>query len=154
MKVLICKNNHTELLRPLAEKWLAESNASSFGLKADVEQHLKDMLNNMVYQDGNDLLILQNDKDEVVGYMGLSTFKSPISDQLIANEHNYYVRPESRGAGGLRLLIEARKWAKGQGCSHLIMNASNLASDLHDKVCTLYQKMNMKHFESSYISEV
>ena len=153
MKVVICKDN-IEQLRPLAEKWLAECNASAFGLKAEVNKHLDNMWNFTVGMPDCDLLLLINDKEQVVGYMGLIIFISPLSDQKIANEHCYYVRPESRGAGGLRLLIEARKWAKSNGCSHLIMNASNLASDMHDKVCKLYQKMNMRKFETSYIAEV
>lgn len=153
MKVIICKGN-IEQLRPLAEQWFSECNASAFGLKAEIDRHLSDMYRLAVYTAGAELLLLINDKEEIVGYMGLITFKSPISDQLIANEKNYYVRPESRGNGGLRLLIEARKWAKMKGCSHLIMNASNLASDMHDKVCELYRKMGMRKFETSYISEV
>ena len=139
----------------MAEQWLAECNASSFGLKAEVDKHLEDM-NTIVNSPSllDDLLLLINDKEQVVGYMGLRTFTSPLSDQVIANEHNYYVRPESRGHGGLRLFIEARKWAKENGCSHRIMTASRLASSLYERTCKLYEKMGMKEFETSYISEV
>lgn len=152
MKVTTWKGD-IEQLRPLAEQWFQECNADDFGLKAEVDEHLRDMTMNFLLRQDRVILALI-DNEQVVGYMGLSTFKSPLSEQIIANEHNYYVRPESRGAGGLRLLLEARKWAKEKGCSHLIMNASNLASDMHNKICKFYQKMNMRKFETSYIAEV
>jgi hypothetical protein len=54
----------------------------------------------------------------------------------------------------MRLLKAAKVLAKERGCSHFIMNASNLASDMHDKVCNFYKRLDMKKFETSFISEV
>ena len=49
---------------------------------------------------------------------------------------------------------DAYIWAKENGCSHIIMTASNLASEMYDKVCNLYQRMGMELFETSFIQEI
>jgi len=86
-----------------------------------------------------------------VGFIGVTMFQSPISVDRMATEHLWYVIPVYRGWGGIRLIKVAKAWARSQGCSHFIGNASMLASDLHDQVCELYEAMKMKKFETVYI---
>lgn len=134
-----------EQLRPVAEHWHKEANGRTFGLDMDINKHLQDMAR------VDDVLVLK-DKDEIVGYMGLTIFTSGLSDQRIANEHCWYVIPQYRGISSIRLIKLAQDWAGSKGCSHLIMSASNLASDLHDRTCRIYERMGMTKFETSYIS--
>jgi len=94
-----------------------------------------------------------NDNGEIVGYMGITSYKSPLSSQRIANEHYWYVLPEYRRAS-IRLIKAAIEWTKTRGCSHLQMSASNFASELHDRVCGLYEAFKMKKFETAYIMEM
>jgi GNAT superfamily N-acetyltransferase len=141
-----------EDLRLIAEAWKAESNGNGFGLMMDADYYLAD-LKNLVEGEESDLLVLYDDNG-IIGYMGITTFQSPLGRQKLANEHYWFVLPDKRGFGSLRLLNFAKQWAKDNGCSHLIMNASNVASDMHDKMCRLYEELGMKKFETSYIKEI
>jgi len=145
-------NGKTEELRHIAQNWYAEACNNNFNLEIDIDAHLSD-LQRLANADSADLLVLY-DRTWPVGYMGIAIFTSPLSRQVIANEHYWYVIPESRGIGSVRLVREGLQWAKNKGCSHFIMNASNLASCLHDKVCNLYEKLGMRKFETSYIVEI
>lgn len=145
-------NDDIETLRPIAESWLNEVRAEEFGIDIDVNKHLLE-LGIMATKDDADLIVLY-DEEVSVGYIGLRYFESPLGNQRIAEEHFFFVIPEKRGLASMRLIKNAKFIAKMKGCSHIILNASNLASDMHDKVCSFYEKSGMKKFETSYISEV
>lgn len=145
-------NGDIETLRPIAESWQKEANANEFGILTDVDKFLAE-LGMMTVKDDSDLLVLYDGKTPI-GFIGLQYFDSPLGDQKIANEHYFYVMPEKRGLAGMRLIKNAKYLAKLKGCSHRILNASNLASGMHDKLCRVYEKMGMSLFETSYISEV
>ena len=49
------------------------------------------------------------------------------------------------------MIDAAQAWARAHGCSHLLFNASRLASGLHDDVCRVYEHKGMKPFETTYI---
>lgn len=144
-------NDKVETLRPIVEDWQTDVKDNEFGLLADnVDKYLAE-LHLIAYGNDSDLLVLY-DNDEPIGYIGLRYFESPLGANRVANEHYFYVRHDKRGTTSMRLLKNAKILAKLRGCSHVIMNASNLASDLHDKVCEFYKKLGMKKFETSYIS--
>lgn len=142
-------NNDIETLRPIAESWFEFAKKNKFGIEGNVDKHLLE-LGMMAVKDDADLIVLY-DEDTPVGYIGLIYFISPLSEQKIAEEHYFYVVPEKRGLDSMRLIKSAKYLAGYKGCSHIIFNASNLASDLHDKVCSFYEKQGMKLFETSYI---
>lgn len=150
MRIEIFKGS-VETLRPIAESWKCTSLGNKFGIEIDVNSHLAD-LQKMVDGEDADLLVLCDDVP--VGYMGMTVFRSPLGNQRIANEHYYYVLPDRRGIGSLRLIMAAKRWAKDKGCTHIILTASTLASDLHDRVCSLYERFGMQKFETGYISSL
>lgn len=145
-------NDDIETLRPIAESWFEFAKTNGFGLEISVDKHLLE-LGMMAVRDDADLIVLY-DEEVPIGYIGLQYFDSPLGEQKIANEHYLYVVPEKRGLASMRLIKNAKYLAGHKGCSHIIFNASNLASDLHDKICRVYDKQGMKKFETSYISEV
>ena len=146
-------NDDIETLRPIVESWQENIQDNDFGIIADdIDKYLTE-LSNMVLRPDADLIVLY-DKETPVGYIGLNYFESPLGNQRMANEHFFFVIPEKRGLSSMRLLKGAKYLAKLKGCSHIIFNASNLASELHDKICKFYEKSEMKKFETSYISEV
>lgn len=142
-----------ETLRPIAESWREEMRANEFGIIVDDVDKFLNELYNMSSRADSDLLVLY-DEETPVGYIGLQYFDSPLGNQKMANERFFFVMPESRGMTSMRLLKSAKFLAKLKGCSHIIFNASNLASDMHDKVCSFYEKMSFNLFETSYISKV
>ncbi len=153
MKVSLAKSiEDIEAIRPLIKTWIDSSNREYFSLTIDIDIVLADLMN-LVDSESSDLLLLKKEK-ETIGFMGITKFKSPLCNDDIANEHYWFVNEEHRGKGSLKLLAMAQSWAKVKSCSHLIMNASNLASGMHDKVCSFYERVGMKKFETSYIQEV
>jgi len=143
-----------ERLKPVALEWKETCNGEMMGIELVPESHFADLAS-LIYREDADLFLLVNEEDNTaIGYMGITCFKSPICNQRMANEHYLYVAEESRGRGIMLLIKKAKEWAKEKGCSHLIFNASNLASDLHDKVCKFYERIGLNIFETSYIQEV
>lgn len=151
MNIEIYKGD-VERLRPMCESRMAEMQIDKFGLVLDKDKY-KAELQNFIDNPNTDLLVLFDDETPV-GYMGLEYFVSPLGNQKMANEQNWYVMPEHRGIGGMRLFAAATAVAKVRNCSHLIMNASMMASSLHDKLCKLYEKLGMKQFETSFIKDL
>ena len=145
-------NDDIETLRPIAESWFEFANKNEFGIEVNVDKHLLE-LEMMATNDDADLIVLY-DETTPIGYIGLRYFISPLGEQKIAEEHYLYVIPEKRGLASMRLIRNAKHLAKLKGCSHIIFNASNLASDLHDKVCNFYEKMGFAKFETSFITKL
>ena len=141
-----------EELRPIAEIWREENKALDWDIEVNVGEHLND-LQGLIDSGESDLLVLSGAVP--VGYMGLTRFKNPIGTEFFANEHYFYIIPEKRGGmGAVRLIRAAKEWSKSKGCKFLLLNASNIASDLHDNVCKLYEKLGFRHFETTYVSGV
>ncbi len=141
-----------EILRPIAEEWKETAKDNGVGIVIDdIDKYLVE-LHQVAYSVNSDLLF-QYDGDMSVGFIGLRYFESPIGSQRIANENYYYVLAAHR-TESLELFEQAKLWAKLKGCACLIMNASNLASDLQDKVCRLYKSQGLKLFETSFITKL
>jgi len=143
--------NVSELI-PIAKAWEKECNCDKFGMKPNVEFFLTE-LNGLINNENSDVLILDTG-NEIAGLMGLTIFKNPVSDGLAANEHFFYVLPQHRGISSVRMIKSAIEWAKNKGCSHLILNASRMASSLYDRTCSLYEKLKFQEFEKSYIKKI
>jgi GNAT superfamily N-acetyltransferase len=151
MKVVKANLDNFEAVKRVAEGWRGICNADKFGIEINDEVYFSG-LKNLITYDNKDLLLLVGNDGGVVGYMGIEIFNSPLGNQKIANEHYLFM---SRPSVGVMLLIKAAKeWAREKGCSHLILNASNLASDLHDKVCRFYEKLGLSKFETCYMTEL
>lgn len=148
-RIITLKN--TECLLPLINSWKNESDKT---FNIDMDEHLYiNHLSKMINGNNSTILgLMKNDK--LVGYIGIVLFDNPIGKGLMASEHFWYTLPKNRGIGAIRLLEAAIEWSKSKGCTHFIGNASRLASDLHDKVCAIYKKYGMSHYETSFICEV
>ena len=150
MEVINYKGN-VDFLEPIAYAWLDEAHTKDFGLNA-IWDKFKVSLQELA--DGPEsVLLLLADDGKAVGFLGGVLFESPLDSQQIANEHFWYVIPKYRGRPVFKLMKAFRRWAREKGASHLMMNASMLASDKHDRMCKLYAK-NMKHFETTYLQEL
>ena len=152
MKVSLARHEEIEQIRPLAISWKESCDCSSFGLSEDVDIFLTGLIDLVSGKDSDLLLLKENEK--IVGFMGLTKFKSPLGNDDIANEHYLFVAKEHRGRGSLKLLATAKSWAKAKGCSHLILNASYAASETHDRVCKLYERLGYQRFETSFIQVI
>ncbi len=142
-----------EVVRPLIDEWVEEANGEDFGLDVDGDAILADV--DAMIADVRGLVLLLYLRNELIGFIGLKKFKSPLSDQQIANERYWFVSEENRGIGSMRLMKGAMEVAKGWGCSHFMANASELAGDLCEKTCKLYEKhLKMKKFETVFLKEL
>lgn len=152
MKVVKAKTEDLESLKNIAYEWRDSCKAKEYGIELDSEEYFN-KLSNLIKRDDSDLLLLMK-KNEVVGYMGLIYFQSPLGKQLFTNEHFWYVAGKHRGHGTMKLIRAAKEWAKNKGCSHRIMTASCLASGMHDRLCKFYEKIGFRKFETSFIEEL
>jgi len=154
MRVIAATNSvdDIEALKLLAFEWMDEWNGKAFGIDLRLETHLQDLTRLIENEDSELFLLIKMDR--VIGYMGCTCFDSPLGNQKICQEHYWFVSGKNRGRGALLLLRAVKKWAKDKNCSHLIMNCSNLASDLHDRLCRFYEKIGYMKFETSYIKEL
>ena len=82
--------------------------------------------------------------------MGGVLFDSPVNRSKCVQDKYWFVLPKHRGRSVIMLKKGLEEWAREKGATHLLMSASMLASDKHDRVCKLYEK-TMKHFETTYI---
>ena len=140
-----------EVFRPLGELWMQQHNGDEFGIDITVEDVMADAKE--VLASGAGVVIGAKDDDEWVGFMLVFTTECFLGLQMIAVEKYWFAKPNALKAAPL-MLIKARAWAREEGCSHLIMSASNLASNKHDKVCRFYERKGLRLFETSYICEV
>jgi GNAT superfamily N-acetyltransferase len=140
-------------MKTVTSQWKETCKGDKFCLTIDEKTHCADLVRLMNGTD-SDVFLLLNDDGEVVGYMGVTIFKSPLSEQRMASHYYWYVLKEARGRGSMLLMKAVKEWAKEKSCTHLIMHASALASDLHDKMCGFYEKLGMDKFETYYISRV
>jgi hypothetical protein len=143
--------NDVESLIPLFEEWKNEQNNVGLGIHVDTDTVVQDVHKWLDNCGGT--IITASVEDAMVGFLVLVTIPSEFGEQMWAAEKGWYVRPHIHHAGAL-LFKKAQLWAKENGCSHLVMTASYLASDVHDMVCRFYEVMNMKKFETSYIKEL
>lgn len=152
MKVFKAKIEDIEKLRPVAIEWKDSCNGKEFSLEMNLEVHLSDLAG-LIEKADTDLFLLLKE-DEVVGYMGVISFNSPIGSQRIAEEHMWFVSRNNKGRGIMLLIRAVSRWAKEHGCSHIIYNASCLASGMHDRLYEFYEKIGFKKFETSFIKEI
>ena len=130
----------------ILNEWKQTCNGSIFCLDCDplvTAEHLSKI--NKLF------VMIVNEK--VVGLIGIQIFKNPIGNGMMANEHLWYVCKAYRGSG-ISLLEHGMKWATEQGCTHFMATASNLASDLHDSICKLYEVIGMRKFETTFIKKL
>ena len=117
------------------------------------DEHIRSHGNELINGENSDLLVIR-DSDKIVGVMGILCFNDPLGGQLWAQEHLWYVLPDHRGMPAFRLLKMAKEWAKEKGCTHIVLSANALISNMHETICTLYEKMGMKKCETSYIERL
>ena len=84
--------------------------------RAALVMHLIDSDNSVIF-------VADKGDDELVGFLGLFTYRHPMSDQLFAAEIAWWVEPEARGKTGLQLLSAGETWAKNQKAEVLQMIA-------------------------------
>ena len=144
-------NDNVESFASVIRAWFCETQKMEFGLDIELFTVFLDIGRLIALPDCEIFVLI--DGETIIGFYGLAISQSKFSKQRIAEERYYYVMPEKRGISSLRLLKAAEKWSKEKGCSHFIIYASQVAGELHDRTCKLYEKLDMKQFETSYIKE-
>jgi len=140
-----------ETLRPVVEAWEKEYHGDQFGIELTVDASLADLLR-LANGPMSALLVLV--QGGPVGYIGIDFWPNPAGPGLMASEKYWYVMPEARGRDSLKLLKSARDYARQAGASKMLFTASRMASNLHDKVCRIYEHMGMRHFETTYCCDL
>jgi len=135
---------------PLIAKWLAECNAKKFGMDPTFATIMDDLDTWLLERDG--AILVAYDPDPV-GFMMVFSTANFLCPGHVLLEKYWYVTEGHRGAA-MPLYRAAKRWGKKHGCSHMLLSASNLASDRHDRIAQFCEKMGMTLFETSYIEEL
>ena len=137
-------------LKSLAEEWAKESRAGEFGLDVDLNIVKSDMES---WLEGQGAVLVAREGDEILAMFALFAVPSYLGNQKIALEKYWYARKGCHFVGP-QLYTEAVKWARENGCSHLITSGSKMASGSHDSICRFLENTGARHFETSYIYEI
>jgi hypothetical protein len=146
----IVETQDVTTIRPLYDAWLAIANGEEFGI--DIDPAVAEVNMQTLCEAGGTLLVAY-DEDAPVGFFALSPMPSAIGNQTMAVETMWFVLPNSHLIGPA-LFDAARERARDKGHSHLMVTASRLASDLHDKVGRFCMQAGSKHFETVYLLEI
>jgi GNAT superfamily N-acetyltransferase len=144
MTVIPYRGN-VEPLRPLVNEWVEMAKRHCLGMDITAECVMSDLSR----QDWMQLFLLCEDYD-VRGFLAVEICPNPIGSDIVANERYWYVSPKARGIGSLKLFRAAKNWAKTCGASVFLSTASNLGSDMHDRLCELYEKLGMEKHQTIY----
>lgn len=136
-------------LVPLLRQWCEHTNGDANGVEIFFERGFSDLKQMLKTCPGTLIVSLEDDKP--IGLLALFKLPNVLSDQEVGFEKYWYTGNRKCGVG---LFHEAEKWCRQNGCSHLVMCASNLASGLHDKVCRFYGRMGMTLYETTFIKEI
>lgn len=139
-------------LREVGESWLEEAKGEEFGFEISIDGIISDSKNWLATGMGAVIGLCDN-QGRYVGFMTVYHVPDFMAVNHVAFEKYWYVMPDFR-YGALRMLSEAKSWAKEQGATNLILSASAMASDMYNSLCQLYQRYGMKVFEKSYICEL
>ncbi|HEX4275838.1 MAG TPA: GNAT family N-acetyltransferase [Bryobacteraceae bacterium] len=89
--------------------------------------------------------------DEVMGALGGVRHRDPYSEEMIAAEMFWFVRPEVRGPG-LRLYRAFEAWARAVGCNQIRM--AFLEDSMPEKVEAIYLRLGFHPVEKLYAKEL
>ncbi len=87
-----------------------------------------------------------------LGGVGGTVVKLPLTGKIAALEMFWYVLPEYRGSGGVRLLKRFEDWAREQGCEEIEMVL--LECSMADKLDRFYQRSGYAPTERHYRKEL
>jgi GNAT superfamily N-acetyltransferase len=122
------------------------------GVEFDPE-HVRERGQWLIDGEESDILVVYK-YEEIIGFMGIVAYSNPFSGEQWAMEHMFYILPEHRGFPAIALVSEAKRWAKEHGCTNLVLSANTFISKGHELVCSLYEKLGMQKFETSYIERI
>lgn len=101
---------------------------------------------------GNGVIFLMLEGEKVVGAAGALAHQEQYCDYLVAQEFFWWVQPENRGLGGVRLYHQLEDWAREKGCKHLRM--VYMVNSMPEKVGNFYERVGLKPMEVTYTKEL
>lgn len=94
------------------------------------------------------VFLLEDDEKTPLGAIGGLAFPDVNCGKLAAQEAFWFVAPESRGAGGVRLLDAFERWACGKGCVEIRM--VHLEDSMPEKLQRFYERRGYEKSETVY----
>ncbi len=107
---------------------------------------------NTLLNSGQGVIFLLMDGEKAVGAAGAMACQETYCDYLVAQEFFWWVQPENRGLGGVRLYHHLEDWAREKGCKHLRM--VYLVNSMPEKVGNFYERVGLKPMEVTYTKEL
>ena len=133
--------------------WEAEA-VKGFGLKLDAD-HFLGHLGTLIDGLNSDLLVWQEPGGFVMGFMGVHLLESPLSGELMVEEHMWYILPRYRSLAATRaFLAAAEAWGRERGARQFLLTSSHLANIDAGRVMRMYGRLGFKPFETVFIRPI
>lgn len=84
--------------------------------------------------------------EQPVGILMAATFDHPFGAGKVAKETVWFIAPEARGRGAIRMLDAYEAWARAQGCD--LVGMASLASN---DVSRLYERRGYRAVETHFL---
>ena len=81
--------------------------------------------------------------------------ESPLSGELMVEEHMWYILPEYRSLAATRaFLAAAEAWGRERGATQFLLTSSLLANIQSDRVMRMYGRLGFQPFETVFIRPI
>jgi len=137
----------------IVQAWKDEVD-KGFGLVLDVE-HFMGHLGAWIDGPDSDLLVWRQPSGFIMGFMGIQVFASPLSGEIVIEEHMWYTLPQYRSMASARAFIDAAEaWGRERGARQFLLTSSLLANIQADRVMRMYGRLGFKPFETVFIRPI
>ena len=143
----------TTMLWEAVTAWRDEAD-KTFGLRLDTE-HFLGHLGEVIDGPDTDLLVWREPGGPALGFLGVHLLESPLSGELMVEEHMWYILPRYRSLAATRAFIAAAEaWGRERGAKQFLLTSSLLASIQADRVMRMYGRLGFKPFEQVFIRPI
>jgi len=132
---------------PLLEHWYEVCRADEFGFDVSVER-TRDDLDRWLREMVGTMFVARADKP--LGFIAVFKVPSSTSGQMLGLEKYWYADPNHKMVGP-KLYLRALDWCEANGCTHMILAASNVSSHHFDNIVRFCEHQGFQEFERSYI---
>jgi len=112
-------------------------------------------LGEVIDSPNTDLLVWREPGGLVLGFMGVHLLESPLSGEIMVEEHMWYILPEYRSLAATRAFLAAAEvWGRDRGATQFLLTASRLANIDAGRVMRMYGRLGFKPFETVFIRPI
>ena len=107
---------------------------------------------NKLLEGGIASMWVSREDGRITGTIGMTLTMSLMDGIVLADEMFWFVDPNHRGSAGLKLFLEAKKWAKHSGAGRMLMG--KMLAIEPEKVGKFYEQQGFKPLQTQYFLDL